>query len=148
MVDAVNKSLRRSSRLNPEIKKGEELIALQAKLSGTPDMGDRIPGEVLAIPIKEYSNLHEYKDPMAFKASSDPDITYLHEAMQQKDKKKFADAMEKEVNDQMANGNCTIVHKLKVPKGKAILPAVWQMRQKRDIKTRQVKKYNTRLNID
>ena len=28
VIDAVNKGLRRSSRLNPEIKKGEELVAL------------------------------------------------------------------------------------------------------------------------
>ena len=57
------------------------------------------------MPIKEYSNTHEYRDPMAFKVSSDPDIMYLHEAMQQKDRKEFVDAMEKEVNDQMVNEN-------------------------------------------
>ena len=72
---------------------------------------------------------------------------YLHEAMQQKDRKEFVDTMKKEVNDQMVNGNFTIVQKSKVPKGKVILPAVWQMRRKRNIKTRLVKKYKARLNI-
>ena len=56
--------------------------------------------------------------------------------------------MKKEVEDQMANGNYTIVHIKEVPKGKTILPAVWQMRRKRDIKTRLIKKHTARLNID
>ena len=61
---------------------------------------------------------------MAFKASTDPDIMYMHKAMREKDKQKFVEAMEKEVNDQMNNGNFTIVRKSEVPEGKAILPAV------------------------
>ena len=48
----------------------------------------------------------------------------------------------------MQNGNYTIVPLAKVPKGKTILPAVWQMKRKRDIKTRAVKKWKARLNID
>ena len=35
-----------------------------------------------------------------------------------------------------------------MPKNKSVLKAVWQMRRKRDIKTRTVKKYKARLNID
>ena len=85
---------------------------------------------------------------MTFKASTNPDIMYLHEVMQQQDKKKFVDAMEKEVHDQMANGTFTILYKSEVPEGKVILPAVWQMRQKHDIKLREIKKYKARLNID
>ena len=41
--------------------------------------------------------------------------------------------MDKEVKDQMGNGNFSIVRKDTVPKGKTILEAVWQMRRKRDI---------------
>ena len=55
---------------------------------------------------------------MVFKASSDPDIMYLHEAMRQKGRKEFIDAMEKEVHDQMANGNFTIVQNRKFQKVK------------------------------
>ena len=88
--------MRRSSILNPEIKKGEELIALQAKLSNFPDRDDWIPGEIFAMHIEDRSNLREYIDPMAFKASSNPDIMYLHEAMQQQDRKELVDAIEKD----------------------------------------------------
>ena len=85
---------------------------------------------------------------LAYKATSDPDTMYHHEAMREPDREHFKQAMIKEVKDQMDNGNFTIVHKSEVPKGKTILPAVWQMKRKRDIKTRQVKKYKARLNID
>jgi hypothetical protein len=68
--------------------------------------------------------------------------------MQEADSDKFKEAMLKEVKDQMENGNFTVVPISKVPKGKTILPAVWQMRRKRDIRTREVKKYKARLNID
>ncbi len=87
-------------------------------------------------------------NPIAYKASTDPDTMYMHQAMMEPDKGEFIKAMQKEVEDQMSNGNFTIVHKDEVPKDKVILPAVWQMRRKRDIKTRQIKKYKARLNID
>ena len=88
-------------------------------------------------------------DPLyAFKAVADPDVMYLHQAMREKDKDKFIDAMKKEVHDQAKNGNFTIITKEDLPDGKRTLKSVWQMRRKRDIKTRQVKKYKARLNID
>ena len=85
---------------------------------------------------------------MAYKATSDPDTMYLHQAMQEPDKKEFVEAMQKEVRDQYENGNFSIIHKSKLPQGATVLPAVWQMKRKRDIKTRNVKKWKARLNID
>ena len=48
----------------------------------------------------------------------------------------------------MKNGNYSIINKNDVPKLSTILPAVWQMKRKRDIKRREVKKCKARLNID
>ena len=48
----------------------------------------------------------------------------------------------------MVNGNFSLIKRKDMPKGKLILPAVWQMKCKRDIKTRAVKKYKAQLNID
>ena len=76
---------------------------------------------------------------LAYKATADPDTMYMHQAMQQPDKANFIEAMEKEVRDQMENRNFTIIRRTKVPEGASILPMVWQMRCKHDIKTRQVK---------
>ena len=56
--------------------------------------------------------------------------------------------MQKEWDDQLGDGNFSVVHVSEVPEGATILPSVWQMKRKRDIKTRAVKKYKAQLNID
>jgi hypothetical protein len=84
----------------------------------------------------------------AFKATADPDTMYMHEAMKEPDRQEFIKAMQKEVLDQMNNGNFSLIKRVDVPEDKTILRAVWQMKRKRDIKTRAVKKWKARLNID
>ena len=88
-------------------------------------------------------------DPLhILKATTDPDTMYLHQAMKEPDAEEFKKAMQKEWDDQLSNGNFTIHHRSEVPEGATVLPAVWQMKRKRDIKTRRIKKYKARLNID
>ena len=53
---------------------------------------------------------------LAYKAVN-TDILRLHVAMQAKDQKEFKAAMEKEVNDQIDNGNFSIIPLSKVPTG-------------------------------
>jgi hypothetical protein len=76
--------------------------------------------------------------------TSDPDTMYHHQAMKQPDAEEFWKAMKKEWNDQLQNGNFTLIHRSRVLEGATILPAVWQMKRKRDIKTRRIKKYKAR----
>jgi len=64
----------------------------------------------------------------AYKAKSDPNTMYLHEAMRQPDRKEFVKAMDKELQDQLDHGNFTVVHKSTVPEGATVLPTVWAMR--------------------
>ena len=91
----------------------------------------------------------EILDPLlAYKAVADPDVMYLHQAMKEHDKEKFIEAMRKEIRDQSQNGNFTIMNRNELPKGKRVMKTVWQMRRKRDIKSRAVKKYKARLNVD
>ena len=91
----------------------------------------------------------QYTDDLVVaKAQCDPDTMYYHQAMQQPDRDEFKAAMTKEVEDQFSNGNFEIVLRKSVPKGSTILPAVWQMRRKRDIITGAIRKYKARLNID
>ena len=85
---------------------------------------------------------------LAYKATADPDTLYLHEAMKQKDWKEFRKAMQKEVDDRMEDKNFSVTHKSKIPKNALVLPAVWALKRKRDIKTGKIKKYKARLNID
>ena len=107
------------------------------------------PIEIFSMEAMYPSELPEVTDPLlAYKAVADPDVMYLHQAMKEKDRDMFIEAMRKEVKDQAENGNFSIVRKDTIPKGKNVLKAVWQMRRKRDIKTRAIKKYKARLNID
>ena len=85
---------------------------------------------------------------IVYKTSVDPDTLYYHEAMREPDRKEFKKAMQSEVDDRIKGKRFSIVHKSTMPKGATLLPAVWQLRQKRDIRTRKIKKYKARLNID
>lgn len=133
--------------------KSQQLIAMATEISQLTK-GD-IEGELFCLEAcfpdykADYHNLKMQDDPLyAYKASADPDTMYMHQALKQPDAEHFKAAMEKEVKDQMENGNFTIELKSSVPKGTIILPAVWQMKRKRDIRTQEVKKYKARLNID
>ena len=85
----------------------------------------------------------------AFKAAaSDPDTMYHHEAMKEPDAERFMDGMQQEMDRQFTDGNFSLIHRSKIPKGEKIFPGVWQMRRKRDIKTREIKKHKARLNFD
>jgi hypothetical protein len=68
--------------------------------------------------------------------------------MKEEDRDKFQHSMAKKVTDKFYNGNFTVIPRSEVPKGQTILPAVWQMRRKRDAKDGSITKYKARLNID
>ena len=85
---------------------------------------------------------------MAYKATSEPESMYLHKAMQQEDKAEFLKAMMEEFRDQTDNGNFSIIKRNQVPKGSTILPCVCQMKRKRHIMTRKIKRWKARLNVD
>jgi hypothetical protein len=55
---------------------------------------------------------------------------YLHEAMQQPDKKQFLKAMLEEVTSQTRRKHWVIIPKSEVPEGDDVLPAVWEMKRK------------------
>jgi histone deacetylase 1/2 len=91
----------------------------------------------------------EEKHPLlfAFAASADPDTMYLHEAMRQPDRLQFIEAMKKEVTDHTNNKNWRVVHRSEIPTGMPVLPAVWSMKRKRRIATREVYKWKARLTV-
>jgi hypothetical protein len=120
---------------------------MMAELS--PLTADDVEGELFCFAAMFPDDDRDHDDPLlAYKAVSDPDTLYFHEAMKEKDWAKFLEGMEKELRDQFENGNFTVIPKSEVPQGEIILPAVWQLKRKRDAKTGAVKKYKARLNID
>jgi Reverse transcriptase (RNA-dependent DNA polymerase) len=90
----------------------------------------------------------EYDSPIGMMASSDPDTMYYHEILRQPDKKQFFEVMEKEITDHNKKKHWKLIKRSKVPKGKQVLPSVWAMRQKRDLRTGKIIKWKSRLNVD
>jgi hypothetical protein len=83
-----------------------------------------------------------------FAASADPDTMYLHEAMKQPDKAQFLKAMQEEVQAHTDNQLWELYPRRLVPQGTPIIPAVWSMKRKRRISTREVYKWKARLAFD
>ena len=96
----------------------------------------------------ESNEIQEKMDnPIAFLASTNPDVMYLDQAMKEPDRPEFEKAMVKEVSTHTKNGNWEIIKLSDVPKGTKVLPSVWAMRRKRRIETGEVYKWKARLNI-
>ena len=75
-----------------------------------------VEGELLSFAAMTHESAEECNPILAYKAVN-PNILRLHEAMKAKDQKEFKASMEKVVNDQIENGNFSVILRSKVPKG-------------------------------
>ena len=73
--------------------------------------------------------------PLAFAATTNPDILYAHEAMKAPDRQKFIDAIKAELSQHEARGNFVPVKKEDIPPGNKLIDMVWSMRRKQRINT-------------
>jgi hypothetical protein len=91
--------------------------------------------QILQPDIKAYAEPHPFallaKQISAF-VCSDPDTMYLEEAMKQKDRQQFIQAMYKELEDHINRKHWIIVPLKSVPSHKKPLPMVWSMKCKRN----------------
>jgi hypothetical protein len=85
---------------------------------------------------------------LAFKASTDPDTMYYHQAMKEPDKEQFLAAIDKECEAHFKEGNYKLVKRSKLPEGATLLSSVWQMKRKRKPSTGEISKYKARMNVD
>ena len=123
----------RSGRL---VKPVPRLINLMmSELVSTTKRQMNVEGELLSFATMNHEPEEVSNPILAYKAVN-PDILRLHKAMQAKDQKELKAAMEKEVNDQIDNGNFSVIPRSKVPKGFRVIPGVWMLVCKRDILTR------------
>jgi hypothetical protein len=83
---------------------------------------------------EEYLLQDEMLNPIAFLAGSNEDTIYFHQAMKAPDRNQFKKAIVKEVNDHIENKHWELIPHEAVLKGVKVLPSVWSMKQKRDIK--------------
>ncbi len=84
---------------------------------------------------------------LAYKASTDPDTMYYHQAMKEPDKEKFQAAMEKECSAHYKEGNYKLIKRSKLPEGATLLSSVWQMKRnylisEREIRGNVIENYN------
>ncbi|KAI2496437.1 hypothetical protein MHU86_18061 [Fragilaria crotonensis] len=141
-----NETVTRSGRKAKPAPRLIKAMAAEITEATSHDVEGEIHCYVAMFPDDDRVN---WDDPLlAYKATSDPDTLYYHQATKEQDKEEFENSMLKEVEDQYNNGNFSIVHKSEVPDDQTVLPAVWQMRRKRDAKTGAIKKFKARLNID
>ena len=89
----------------------------------------------------------EMDDPVAFAASTNPDIMHLGEAMAAPDSAQFRKAMADEVKSHEDWKHWELVTRASLPANTEILPAVWAFRRKRRITTQEVYKWKARLNL-
>jgi hypothetical protein len=78
-------------------------------------------------------------DPIAFlSAQGGADTMHFDQAMQQEDREHFIQAIIDEVNAHIETKHWELIPCSQVPVDTDILPAVWSLKRKRDIKTRKV----------
>ncbi len=90
---------------------------------------------------------NEMDSPPSHMTKTDADTMYFDEAMRAPDAAEFTEACIKEVNDHVERKHWCMIRREDAPQGTNILPSVWSMKRKRDIKTQQVCKWKARLNV-
>ena len=93
----------------------------------------------------QYKIRKEMEDPVAYAASMNPDIIYVHEVMKVPYCDQFWKAMDKELDDHISCEHWEVILKEDIPKGTKLLDMVWAMCRKRHIDMREVYKWKARL---
>ena len=127
--------LRRSPRLQALQDKQREHIALPSAL------------EVGNSPYSIGDETDDMNDPIAFAAKTGKDTLYYHQAMKAKDSRQFQEAMQMEIDDHSKYKHWKIVPRSEIPKGQQVIDSVWAMCRKRRIKSKEVYKWKSRLNM-
>ena len=128
----------------------DRILANPAKVGSTDDA--RSNGEWHSFVEEDFGIAEEMDDPISFiqccvASKSDPDTMYVDQALKAPDREQFLKAMQKEVDDHSSNEHWRIVPRSGLPSGTKVLPAVWAMKRKRRIATREVYKHKARLNL-
>ena len=144
-------SVRRSSRARTATTKYKESVQM-GLMSGFPAVSNEHDEEYYdALHQDDYRTQDKMNDPIAFlascKKSGDPDTLYYHQAMAAPDSAEFKDSMLKEFHDHCNRRHWEPVAIENIPAGTKILDAIWSMRRKRDIKTREITKWKSRLTV-
>jgi hypothetical protein len=132
----------------PQLAEGE-YVTRSGRISKPPDRLEYVAFESV---FEKYDCQDEDKwceaDLIAFKASSDSDTMYHHQAMRQPDRKKFLKAMQDECTAHYKAGTYKLIKKADMPSRVPLLSSVWQMTRKRKQSTGEISKYRARMNVN
>jgi Reverse transcriptase (RNA-dependent DNA polymerase) len=111
-------------------------------------MGDRVPGKNFS-----FGAMQEHRDSRpqvleVLSATGDPDTMYYHQAMKQPDAKDFLKAIQEEFAGMLSNQILSFIELTRAPPRPVVFPAVWAMKRKGRVKTREVYKWKARLAFD
>lgn len=95
----------------------------------------------------EYKLQEAMQHPISFLSTTNKDTMYYDQAIREPDAIEFVKAIVKEVNDHIKMKHWELIPRNEVPENETVLPSVWSMKRKRDIKTQQVYKHKARLNV-
>ena len=131
------------TRSGRAVRKPQRLIIVK---QATSEQNETIVDKLHAL---DYVEQQRMNDPVAYlsKALNIKDTMYYHEAVKQPDARNFIQAIITEMNQHIANKHWSLINECDVPQGTKIIPAVWSMKRKRDISTREITKYKARLNV-
>jgi len=87
------------------------------------------------------------RHPIAFLSEMLGDTNHLHQALRQPDSRKFVDSVIKEINGHVDRKQWEVTPRADVPKDTDVLPSVWAVRHKRNLKTGEIAKHKARLNL-
>ena len=151
LTDQIPSNRPQRKRKQPDRLTYQSILVHQMETNGMSQKRAQVPNELFCLSaLCPHDTIKDITDPiLAFKASrADPDTMHYRQARGAPDWSKFETAMQEEVESQMADGNYSIVKRTDIPEGSKVLPAVWAMKRKRDLRTGEVKKWKARLNID
>jgi len=140
-------TVRRSTRNRIPTQKLQESVTM-GMMTGFPATTDD-EAYYDALHEDDYAIQDAMQDPIAFMSNKkgDADTMYYHQAMAAPDKPKFQEAMLKEFHDHVDRKHFIPVAIEKIPLGTKILDAIWSMKRKRDIRTREIIKWKARMNV-
>ncbi|KAL7561622.1 hypothetical protein ACA910_001490 [Epithemia clementina (nom. ined.)] len=138
----------RSGRIvKPTERYREGLEQRQQGLVAWEVLVDQDDSEDIPSAAQQFQLQQQMEDPIAFATSADPDVMYLHEALRSPDRRNFLEAMDAEIQGHVKGKHWIVVPRTEVPTGTRILDAVWSMRRKRRLDTREIYKWKARLNV-
>jgi hypothetical protein len=122
-----------------------QYITRSGRLIRKPERLEYMAYESLLLPY-DHDSWSEWceQELFVFKASTDPDTMYYHQAMREPDRDKFQEAIRKECEDHFKESNYKLIPKQKAP----LLSGVWQMKRKWKPSTGEISKYKARMNVN